>query len=248
MADAAVQAPEAPKSDNALSRIFGVLFSPKATFESIARRPTWLLPVLLLTVLSLGVLGIFGQRGGWPAYLQKQMAASSRFEQLSADQQQRALEQTLKFAPRFAYCEVVIVISSAIVIVSAVLFGVFNGLGGTKLKFKTSLGIVAHASMTGLVSGILGIVIVSLKDPGTIDLQNIVASNAGAFLSSDAPKWLAALLGSLDIFSFWNMILLAIGFTTAAPKQLTTAKSLAWIFIMWLVYVVVKVGLTAAFA
>jgi hypothetical protein len=44
------------------------------------------------------------------------------------------------------------------------------------------------------------------------------------------------------------MILLAIGFTTAAPKQLTTAKSFAWVFIMWLVYVVVKVGLTAAFA
>jgi len=248
MADATVQAPEAPKSDNALSRIFGVLFSPKATFESIARRPTWLLPVLLLTVLSLGVLGIFGQRGGWPAYLQKQMAASSRFEQLPADQQQRALEQTLKFAPRFAYFEVVIVIFGAIVITSAILFGVFNGLSGTKLKFKTSLGIVAHASMTGLVSGILGIVIVSLKDPATIDLQNIVASNAGTFLSSDAPKWLAALLGSLDIFSLWNMILLAIGFTTAAPKQLTTAKSFAWVFIMWLVYVVVKVGLTAAFA
>jgi hypothetical protein len=188
MADATVQAPEAPKSDNALSRIFGVLFSPKATFESIARRPTWLLPVLLLTVLSLGVLGIFGQRGGWPAYLQKQMAASSRFEQLPADQQQRALEQTLKFAPRFAYFEVVIVIFGAIVITSAILFGVFNGLSGTKLKFKTSLGIVAHASMTGLVSGILGIVIVSLKDPATIDLQNIVASNAGTFLSSDAPS------------------------------------------------------------
>jgi hypothetical protein len=102
--------------------------------------------------------------------------------------------------------------------------------------------------MANAVSGLLGILIVSIKDPASIDLQNIVASNAGAFLSSDAPKWLTTLLGSVDLFSFWTMILLAIGFATAAPKQLTTGKAFAWIFVVWLGFVVVKVGFTAAFA
>ena len=38
------QAPEAPEKVNSFGRIVGVIFSPKETFESIARRPTWLVP------------------------------------------------------------------------------------------------------------------------------------------------------------------------------------------------------------
>jgi Yip1 domain len=247
MADVLVQAPEAPERVNSIGRIFGVLFNPKATFESIARRPTWLVPVLVLCVLFLGVVGIFGHRGGWPSYFEKQMATNSRMQQMSSEQQQQVLQAELKYGPPVAYAEGFIVPVLLVVIVAAILLGVFNGLSGTRLNFKTSLGIVSHAWMTQIVSGILGIVVVSLKDPATIDLQNIVASNAGAFFSSDSPKWLLALLGSIDLFSFWTMILLAIGFATAAPKQLTTGKAFAWIFVMWLAYVVVRVGLVAAF-
>lgn len=247
MADTMVQAPEAPERVNSIGRMFAVLFSPKKTFESVVRRPTWFLPVLLIAVLSLGVVGLFGYRGGWPSYFQKQMASNSRMQQMPPDQQQRVLEQEIKYGPPFADVEVAIVIFVGAVVIAAILLGVFNGLAGTKLNFKTSLAIVSHAWMTGLVSGILGILIVALKDPATIDLQNIVASNAGAFLSQDSAKWLVALLGSIDLFSFWTMILLAIGFAAAAPRQLTTGKAFAWIFVMWLLYVVVKVGLTAAF-
>jgi len=248
MAEVMVQAPEVPERVNTLGRIFGVLASPKTTFQSIARRPTWLAPVVLLGLLFLAVVAIFSYRGGWPSYFQKQTANSSRFQQMPPDQQQRVYEAQLKYGPPIAYAEAPIVPTLVVVVVAAIFLGVFNGLAGAKLNFKTSLGIVSHAWMANAVSGLLGIVIVAVKDPATIDLQNLVASNAGALLSSDAPKWLAALLGSIDLFSFWTMILLAIGYAAAAPKQLTTGKAFAWILVMWLAFVVVKVGISAAFA
>ena len=248
MADAVAQAPEAPKTDNAISRIFGVLFSSKATFQSIAQRPTWLAPVIVMCVLFLAVVGIFGHRGGWPSYIQKQLAANARVQQMTPEQQQQALETSLKITKPIAYAEGFIIPPLLVVIVAAVFLGVFNGLAGAKLSYKTSMGITAHAWMANIVSGLLGVFIVSVKDPATIDLQNIVASNAGAFLSSDSPKWLISLLGSIDIFSFWTMLLLAIGYAAAAPKQLTTGKAFAWIFVVWLAFVVVKVGLVAAFS
>lgn len=52
MADAATPTPAPPTSDNSFSRIFGVLFSPKPTFESIVRRPTWIVPVILGCIFS----------------------------------------------------------------------------------------------------------------------------------------------------------------------------------------------------
>ena len=248
MADVMVKAPEAPERVNSIGRILGVLVSPKATFESIARRPTWLAPVALLCLLFLGVVAIFSYRGGWPSYFQKQTANNSRFQQMTPEQQQQAYEMQLKYGPRIAYAEAPIVPTLLVVIVAAAFLGVFKGLAGAKLNFRTSMAIVSHGWMPNAVSGLVGILTVCVKDPASIDLQNIVASNAGAFLSTDSPKWLAALLGSVDLFSFWTMILLAMGFAAAAPKQLTTAKAFAWIFALWLAFVFAKVGLTAAFA
>jgi len=247
MASATIPSTDTPEP-NAISRVFGALFSPKATFESIARRPTWLLPLLLLSVLAVGVVGIFTHRGGWPSFFEKQMATNTRIQQMSADQQQRVMEAQLKYAPPVAYVEAAVGPILAALVVAAVFLGVFKGLGGAQFSFKTSLGIVSHAWVPGLISALLAILVLCLKDASTVDIQNIVASNAGAFVSSSSAKWMVALLGSLDLFSFWTMILMAIGYSAAAPKKLSFGKAFAWILSTWLLYVLVKVGLTAAFS
>jgi hypothetical protein len=81
-----------------------------------------------------------------------------------------------------------------------------------------------------------------------VDIEHLVASNAGAFLSDDSPKWLLTLLTSFDIFVFWTMILMALGYSATDPKKLSFGKALTTIFIVWILYIAVKVGLTAAFA
>ena len=241
------QTPE-PERVSSIGRIVGVFFSPKATFESIARRPSWLAPIVLLCLASLGVVASFSYRGGWPSFFQRQVESSSRFQQMPPDQQQRVLAAQLKYGPRVAYAQVVIVPFLAALIVAAVFLGVFNMLGGTQLKYATSLGIVSHSLLPGLISGLLGILVIFLKDPSMVDLQNLVASNAAAFLPGDSPRWQIALLGSFDLFSFWTMILLAMGYRAAAPKKISLGKGLVSIIGVWLIYVVVKVGLTAAFS
>ena len=81
MASATLPSAEVPERGNSFARIFGVLFSPKATFQSIVRRPTWLVPVIMLGILvSLGAVMLFGHRGGWPSYFERQMANNSRVQ------------------------------------------------------------------------------------------------------------------------------------------------------------------------
>jgi hypothetical protein len=247
MASATVPSTERSEP-NSISRIFGALFSPKATFESIVRRPTWLLPVLLICVLALGVVGIFTHRGGWPSFFEKQMATNTRIQQMPADQQQRVMEAQLKYGPPVACVEAAIIPFLAVLVVASVFLGVFKGLAGAQFSFKTSLGIVAYAWVPGLIGALLAILVLCIKDVATVDIQNIVASNAGAFLPSNSSRWMVALLGSFDLFSFWTMILMAIGYSAAAPKKLSFGKAFAWILCVWVFWVVVKVGLTAAFS
>jgi Yip1 domain len=248
MASATLPSAEVPERGNSFGRIFGVLFTPKATFQSIVRRPTWLVPVIMLAILALGAVMLFGHRGGWPSYFERQMASNSRVQQLNAQQRQQALQIQLKIAVPATYAITPVAPLLVVLVIAAIFLGIFNGVAGTKLGFKTSMGIVAYAHSPGIISGLLAVLVISLKDATTVDLQNIVASSAAAFLPDTAPRWMVALLGSLDIFSFWTMILMAIGYSAAAPKKLSVGKAFAWIFSVWLIYVLAKVGLTAAFS
>jgi hypothetical protein len=246
MASATLPSAETPERGNSLGRIFGVIFSPKPTFESIARRPTWLLPVLLLCVVELCVVAVYGHRAGWRGLIEKQMSSSSQFQELPAAQKERQIEVATKVAPYFAYVEVTVGPFIAVLLFAGIFWLIFNMIVGAKFGFKTSLGVVAYGLMPAVLGTLLGILVLFLKDPSTVDLQHLVGSNAAAFLPDSSPKWLIAGLRAVDIFLFWEMILLAIGYSAAAPKKISFAKAFAWIFSLWLLVVLITVGLTAA--
>lgn len=116
------------------------------------------------------------------------------------------------------------------------------------MELKGSLGVVSHALMPGFIAGLLGVVILFLADPSSVDLQNLVASNPGVLLSDNSPRWMVSLLGSFDIFSLWTMLLMAMGFHAASPKKISFGKALGVILFAWAFYVVLKVGVAAAFS
>ena len=78
MASAETPSPTTTGSDSSFGRVFGVLFSPKPTFESIVRRPTWVLPLILIVIVSVVMIFIFGQRVGWRAFMIRQDQQNSR--------------------------------------------------------------------------------------------------------------------------------------------------------------------------
>ena len=247
MAAAAPVSPEAQEIGS-FARLFGVLVNPRPTFESIVRRPSFVLPIALGMVLFIAIVAIFTQRGGWQSFFEKQDARSSRFQQMPQEDQQKTLDAQLKFAPTFGYVEGVVLPILGSVIVATVFLGVFNLTGSSKFGFSVALGIVAYAWTPWIIHGLLSVLILFLKDPTTVDLENLVASNPGAFLSDDAPKWLATLLSSVDIFAIWTMILLAIGFSATNPKKLSFGKALSMVVVVWIFFVLVKVGISSLFS
>lgn len=237
-------APEAQSQPaiSAAGRVAGVFFSPKATFEDIVRNPGWVLPVALLTLLSLAVSFAINQRINWREFISQQIEKSPQSANMSAEQKEQRIEGGAKFSPPFTYaiglCGPII-----FVLVTAVaMWGAFNLLGGANTNFGTSFAITAHAALTGIVSSILFLLVLYLKPYGTVDLENPVATNLAAVLPDDAAKWLVALLKSFDIFTFWTLILLAIGFAATNPKKLRGSKAFTIAFSVWAVYVVCRVG------
>lgn len=252
MAVTTAAVPEAPQSMGAFARVVGALFSPRATFEDIARKPGWLLPVVILIVLNLVVIGVFSSHIGWRAFMEKQdlqsRSAQQRMAQMTPQQQQHMLDVQVKVAPIFGYAAGVIGVPIVFLIIGAVFMGIFNATASAALDFKTSFSIAAHAWMPFSLLGLLGILVMYLKPPDTVNIQNLVASNVGALLSNSAPMWLQTICSSLDIFSFWVIGLLAFGYSVARPKKLTMGTTLTWVIGAWVVFVLVRTGFVAVFS
>jgi len=250
MATTTAVSPEAPAPEpiSAFGRIIGVFFSPKATFTDIGRRPTWVVPVLLMTVLGLVVGFALNQRVDWRDVASKRIEESSRASQMSADQKEQQLAMSAKISPAIAYCIGLLGPILGVVIVAAVLLGAYNLLGGANANFKVSMGIVSHAYVVSIVSSLLFILILYLKPPGTVDLENPVAANLGAFLPDGSAKWLEKLGSAIDLFSFWMIALIGIGFAAFNPRKLKIGSSIGICLTVWGAYEVIRIGLSFIFS
>lgn len=248
-------APEASETQapiHHIGRMFGALFNPKPTFEDIARRPSWLAPVILVTGIALVSTVIFTQRVGWERFTQQQIErnprAAERLAQVPPDQRQQAIARSAQIYKWVGYGSGVVAYLVIVVVVGLILMGSINLMTGASVDYKTSLGIVAHAYMPSVIAGVLSILILLLKDPETVDIEHLLASNVGAFLSSETPRWLVSLATAIDLFSFWQIFLLAIGFVATSPKKVALGKALATVIVVWGIYVLTKAGLVAAFS
>jgi len=245
-------APAEPAQIGALGRLSGALLNPRETFADIARRPSWIAPIVLLTIISVVFLVVLTQRVGWERIVRQSIEqnprAAQQMAQLSPEERRQRVEQGARIAKITGY--VIGIVGSLLfaAVVAAVLLGAFNLLGAVGVSFAASLGIVSHALLPRAIVAVLGIVVLYLKDPATIDIQNLVGSNVGAFLGSDAPRWLSTLASSLDLFVVWSILLLAAGFTAANPKKVSFGKALGVVIALYAIVTLLRVGWAAAFS
>jgi uncharacterized membrane protein len=230
------------------SRITGVFFDPRKTFEDIAKRPTWLVPVVLIVVFGLLVSITMSQRVGWERIVQQGMDASSRAQQMTPEQRQQAIAIGVKFASIMAYTAVVLV-PVFFAIMAGVLTGVASGMFSAGIRFKQVFAVVCYSSLTGLISAILTIVVLYLKNPDEVNVQNALAFNPGAFMDpATSSKFLYSLASSLDLFSFWTILLMATGLKAAAGKKLSFASAVFAVVLPWAVWVLGKSALAGVFS
>jgi hypothetical protein len=122
------------------------------------------------------------------------------------------------------------------------MWGAYSLLAGVGARFSQVFSILAHAGLVGIVSTPLFLLVLFLKPPGTMDPENPLATNLAAVLPEDSAKWLFTLCKSIDVFTFWTLILIAIGFAAVNPKKLKGAKPFTIAFSVWAVFVLIRVG------
>jgi hypothetical protein len=130
-------------------------------------------------------------------------------------------------------------------LVALVFFLAFKMLD-SDMSYRQSLAVTVHGFLPHLVGAVLMIALV-LK-AGTVDPQaaeTLVKSNPAFLADPEGQKVLFKLLGSLDLFSFWSLALLTLGFGTVTGKGWKSALPVT--VGLWVLYVAGKVGLSMVF-
>lgn len=227
---------------SAFGRLVGALVSPVATFRSLAERPGWALAfaVVVLSPLLAGLLA--GPKIDWEDVARTQLERSGM--DVPARQVEQQVEVMEKMGPFFTYLAPV-TMAIAVLMFAAALWGGFT-LAGGQPGFKRSLAVTSHAMMPLVVAGLLAVPVVlgvDRIDADQLESGSLLQSSLATFAPDDASPVLVTFLSKLDVFTFWTLVLLVIGFRFAAGVATRTA--VITVALLWLLYVGVNVGLAA---
>ncbi len=228
-----------PAKANPFGRLVGVLFSPDETFASIARTPDWLVPLLLFVVLA-GVGGyVFTHHVDFVTNMRAQMEE----RHAPSDQIDQAVKVTKAISTVIAYCSPLISII-VYVLVAAILMLAFRMMGGEG-DFAQYFSVTLYAWLPQVIQSLIVLVVLLTRtDPvGAEGLATLVRSNLAFLTDMKEHAVLFGLLGSLDVFTIWSLILMSIGF--AHVSKFSKAKSATIVVSVWAFWTAIKVGFAA---
>lgn len=226
------------------ARLVGVFFSPGATFADIARKPDFLVPLLLLVACSVAVTETMLAKIGIEQIIRNQIEHSSRGASMTPEQIQQAVEQGAKFGAILTHIIGVVAVPIFLLIIAGVGMLIVSAIFGSPVSFKTAFSVASYANVIFILSSLMTLAMILFGDAEHYNPQNAIPSNPAFFLDPGTSKPLMALAGSIDIFSFWIMALLAIGFSQATQRKVKTMSVFLCFFGLWAVVVVIKIGLS----
>ena len=232
MANTTVQTGASPAPKSLVARVIGIITAPRATYESVVAHPKWF-GMLALCAVGLGILigGFLMTKVGQDAWLDA--ALNSPFSGQVSDQQIQAME---KMAPYVGYGTVVymlVLVPIFMVILSGILYAVFNAAMGGNATFKQVLTVVVHAGPIGLLSQLFTVPLNYFR--GTMTSATTLA----VLLPMLPDKSFAArLLGMIDLFLIWQLIVLSIGLAVLYRRR-TQPIATALLVVYFIIAVIV---------
>lgn len=218
-------------------RIINVFFSPSKTFRSLEVKPDWLTPLIVSLLLMGTAMFLLND------IIQQEQIAAARTSIMKSDripdnQKEQVIEQQAVMMKKFWIFGVVI---GVIMLIGAYfLGGLAVWLGGNMVLGKgpgyiTALSVFGYASLVDIIASVVKMPLMVMNETMRVD------SGLGILVSREETRSvLYTFLSSFDLFTFWQLALMIIGFSII--YKASVKKSAIFIIIIWLIWVLIKTG------
>lgn len=233
-----------------LKRIAEVLWAPTPTFRKIAEGPTW--AVALVVLLGLGAaVGLVAVEKIDPGAQREMFRESLEERGLRGEELERQVDRALEWSARFAPVAPVFGVAASALgyLAVALVFLVAFRLAGGEVSYPQSVSATLHAFMPRGLAALLAVPVILSReslDPAALRRGSFLTSSPAALAPEDTSPAVFALLGSLDLFSVWSVVLLVLGFRTVA--RVSTGTASAVVGGAWLLWIALRVTMAVVFS
>jgi hypothetical protein len=231
-----------PQYATALDRIVGVFTAPVQTMRSIAAAPEWLVPMLLMLVLA--AVGSFAAAPQIDMTTEMRTAIEKRFEGQEMSEQQKArIEDQIAGAEKFSKIMFQwgwLALPLLVLVLAGALQIAFSMFGGSS-RFAQAFAIVTYSWIPLSAKSLIASAVVAMRDDPTTPTALAAASytNLAFLVDLDHSRPLFMLLSAFDLFTFWCLVLLVLGFSFASG--LSRRASAIIIGSLWVVTILLRV-------
>ena len=222
------------------ARAIGIVTSPKATFEAVVRQPK-VLGVLALVAFLVGASqsAMNLTEKGRQASVDFQVSQMEKFGVTVNDQMYESIASRQKYAVYTSFVGTFISFPIVLLIMSGILYAVFNAIMGGTAEFKQVMAVCAHSMVISSLGAVFGGVMNFVR--GSISTS---VANLGMLLPMLPERSFAAnLAGAIDVFTIWWVITLSIGLGVLYKRK-TSSLAMG----LFIVYAVIAVGVSYFFS
>ena len=182
----------------------------------IAAAPRWLDVLVLTTVLmAAGFAVFFSSEVGKTAYVDQSVASIESFGGTVTTEMYTMLQRQANIAAYLQSGAILFFSPLVTAAIAGILFGVFTVLGG-EARYGQVLAVVAHANVISLLQQVFTLPVNYLRQTMSS------ATNLAVFFPNLAEgSFLAAVLGFIDLFWIWYLVVLAMGLAAVYRRRWT---------------------------
>jgi hypothetical protein len=225
-----------------VARIFGVFFSPRATYAAVVARPRVLVALVAVLALVAAATTIFMSTDvGKSAYIDQAVSAIEGFGGAVTDQMMERIEAQAAYAPYITMASQIVTIPLVAAILAGLSLAVFNAVLGTDATFKQAFGVVVHSYFIVALQTLFSLPLNYLRES-----LSSATSLAIFFPMVDDANFFGRLMGSIDLFRIWWLVSLAIGFGVLYKRK---TGPITWALLgAYLIIVLIFAGVRTALA
>ncbi|MGD1073815.1 MAG: hypothetical protein ABSB15_27195 [Bryobacteraceae bacterium] len=230
-----------------MKALLEVFYQPGKLFESLPeRKGAWIAPMIAIVLLVLLTTYLV------PRYIGRENVARQQLEGFSARMSPEQMQAAIAAANSpgriyTGYAMAIVGTALMLLIVSGALMA-FAMMTSRAPGFPTVLSMVCLAMFPYwlVTTAMTAVILMASPDPSALDVRNLIATNAAAYMDKDSmPKGLYSLLSSLDVLSFGEIGLLSYGFAKITRANLFFG--LLAVGGLWILYVSAKMALSLLF-
>ncbi len=207
--------------------ILDIFFSPSKYFVVLKEKPKWLIPLIMIIILSIIVTVVV-----MSSFSYEKRMEQLRERNLTPEQLEQAEKMMKGVVPLISGIVASIILTPIMMLLIALIFNFTLPLLGVTGKYMTTFAIVIGSALVTLPQMLMRMILTLIK--GTPLVYTGVAL---FFPMVNKDTFFFRLMSKLDFFTIWQMILLALGLKLV--YDIPGKKSYYLVFGLWLLFIII---------